>query len=94
MNKSKKEIPPETKQNSGTGKRSDKHDEKLNLESPNNPVDKKTARWIEEQNEFMGKQKEKGSNGDKKERDVPIFNPNGPVKVLQRQRATRHTGYE
>ena len=94
MNESKKEIPPETKQDSGTGKRSDKHDEKLNLESPDNPVDKKTARWIEEQNEFLGKQKEKGSDGDKKERDVPIFNPNGPVKVLQRQRATRHTGYE
>ena len=94
MNESKKEIPPETKQDSGTGKRSDKHDEKLNLESPDNPVDKKTARWIEEQNEFLGKQKEKGSDGDKKERDVPIFNPHGPVKVLQRQRATRHTGYE
>ena len=94
MNESKKEIPPETKQDSGTGKRSDKHDAELNLESPDNPVDKKTARWIEEQNEFLGKQKEKGSDGDKKERDVPIFNPNGPVKVLQRQRATRHTGYE
>ena len=94
MNESKKEIPPETKQDSGTGKRSDKHDKKLNLESPDNPVDKKTARWIEEQNEFMGKQKEKGYDEDKKERDVPIFNPNGPVKVLQRQRATRHTGYE
>ena len=66
----------------------------MNLESPDNPVDKKTARWIEEQNEFLGKQEEKGSDGDKKERDVPIFNPNGPVKVLQRQRATRHTGYE
>ena len=94
MNESKKEIPPETKQDSGTGKRSDKHDEKLNLESPDNPIDKKTARWIEEQNEFLGKQKEKGYDEGKKERDVPIFNPNGPVKVLQRQRATHHTGYE
>ena len=94
MNESKKEIPPETKQDSGTGKRSDKHNAELNLESPDNPVDKKTARWIEEQNEFLGKQKEKGFNGDKKERDVPIFNPNGPVKVLRRQRATHHTGYE
>ena len=42
----------------------------------------------------MGKQKEKGSDEDKKERGVPIFKPNGPVKVLQRQRVTRHTGYE
>ena len=24
----------------------------------------------------------------------PVFNPNGPVKVLQKQRATHHTGYE
>ena len=64
------------------------------MENPSNPVDKKTVRWIEEQNEFLGKQKEKGSDEDKKERGVPIFKPNGPVKVLQRQRVTRHTGYE
>ena len=94
MTESKKEIPPETKQDSGKGKRSDKYDEKLNLESPDNPVDKKTTRWIEEQNEFLGKKKEKGSDEDKRERDVPVFNPNGPVKVLQRQRVTHHTGYE
>ena len=94
MIKSKKEIPPEKRQDFGIGKRSDKHNEKLNLESPDNPVDKKTARWIEEQNEFLGKQKEKGSDGDKKERDAPIFNPNGLVKVLQQPRATYHTGYE
>ena len=75
------------------GKRSDKYDEKLNLESPDNPIDKKTARWIEEQNEFLGKKKEGGSDEDKRERDVPVFNPNGPVKVLQRQGVTRHTGY-
>ena len=85
MNESKKEISPEIKQDADTSKRGDKHNEKLNLESHDKPVDKKTARWIEEQNEFMGKQKE---------RDVPIFKPNGPVKVLQRQSATRHTGYE
>ena len=66
----------------------------MNPESPDNPVDKKTARWIEEQNEFLGKQKKKGYDEDKEERGVPIFNPKGPVKVLQRQRATRHTGYE
>ena len=94
MTKSKKEIPPEKKQDSGIGKRSDKHNGKLNLESPDNPVDKKTARWIEEQNEFLGKQKEKGSDRDKKERDAPTVNPNGPVKVLQWPRATYHTGYE
>ena len=64
------------------------------FESPENPVDKKTARWIEEQNEFLGKQKEKEFERDKKERDPPVFNSNGPIKVLQKQRATHHTGYE
>ena len=39
MTKSKKEIPPEKKQDSGIGKRSDKHNGKLNLESPDNPVE-------------------------------------------------------
>ena len=94
MAKDKEEIPPEKKQDSGIGKGNDKHGGKLNLESPDHPVDKKTARWIEEQNEFLGKRKEKGTDGDKKERDAPTFNPNGPVKVLQQPRATYHTGYE
>ena len=94
MNESKKGIPPETKQGSGISRRNDRHSEKLDMESPSNHVDKKTVRWIEEQNEFLGKQKEKGSDEEKKERGVPIFKPNGPVKVLQRQRVTRHTGYE
>ena len=49
-------------------------------------MDKKTAKWIEEQNEFLGKQKEKVIEKDKKEKDPPVFNPNGPVKVLQRPR--------
>ena len=94
MNESKKEIPPETKQDSGISRRNNKHSGKLDLESPSNPVDKKTARWIEEQNEFLGKQKEKGSDRDKQERDAPKFSPNGPVKVLQRPRTAHHTGYE
>ena len=94
MTKNKKEIPLEKKQDPGVGKRGDKLNGKLNLESPDNPADKKTAKWIEEQNEFLEKQKEKGSDGDKKERDAPIFNPNGPVKVLQWPGVTYHTGYE
>ena len=85
MNESKKKISPEIKPDTDTGKRSEKYDKKLNLESHDDPVDKKTARWIEEQNEFMERQKE---------RDVPIFKPYGPVKVLQKQKATHHTGYE
>ena len=93
-NKDRKEVPPEKKQDPGIGKKSGKHDENWNSESSENPVDKKTARWIEEQNEFLGKQKEKEFERDKKERDPPVFNPNGHVKALQKQRATHHTGYE
>ena len=93
-NKDRRKVPPEKKQDPGIDKKSGKHDENWNSESSENPVDKKTARWIEEQNEFLGKQKEKEFERDKKERDPPVFNPNGPVKVLQKQRATHHTGYE
>ena len=94
-NKDRKEVPSEKKQDPGIGKKeSSKNDKRWNLESSENPVDKKTARWIEEQNEFLGKQKEKEFEKDKKERNPPAFNPNGPVKVLQKRRATHHTGYE
>ena len=93
-NKDEKVVPPVKKQDPGIGKKSGKDDENWNSESSENPVDKKTARWIEEQNEFLGKQKEKEFERDKKERDPPVFNPKGPIKVLQKQRATPHTGYE
>ena len=93
-NKERKEAPPEKKQDPGLGKKSGKSDKRWDFESPENPVDKKTARWIEEQNEFLGKQKEKEFERDKKERDPPVFNSNGPVKVLQKPRVTHHTGYE
>ena len=93
-NKDRKEAPPERKQDPGIGKKSGKNDERWDFESPENPVDKKTARWIEEQNEFLGKQKEKEFERDKKERNPPVFNPNDPVKVLQKQRATHHTDHE
>ena len=93
-NKDRKEASPEKKQDPGMGKRNDKNDKGRDVESLKNPVDKKTARWIEEQNEFLGKQKEMEFEKDKKERDPPVFNPIGPVKVLQKPRATHHTGYE
>ena len=41
-----------------------------------------------------GNKKKKEFERDKKERDPPVFNPNGSVKVLQKQKATHHTGYE
>ena len=93
-NKDRKEVPPEKNQDPGIGKKSVKHDENWNSESSENLVDKKTARWIEEQNEFLGKQKEKEFERDKKERYSPAFNLNGHVKALQKQRATHHIGYE
>ena len=93
-NKDKKEALPEKKQDPGIGKKSGKNDERWDVESPENPVDKKIARWIEEQKEFLRKQKEKEFEKNKKERYPPAFNLNDPVKVLQKQRATHHTGYE
>ena len=67
-NKDKKEVPPEKKQDPGIGRRSGKHDENRNSESSEKPVDRKIARWIEEQNEFLRKQKEKEFEKNKKER--------------------------
>ena len=93
-NKNRREVPSEKEQDPGIGKKNGKNDERWDSKSSKNPVDKKTARWIEEQNEFLGKQKEKELERDNKERDPPVFNPNGPVKVLQKQRSTHHTGYE
>ena len=93
-NKDKKEALPEKKRDPGIGKKSGKNDERWDVESPENPVDKKIARWIEEQNEFLRKWKEKEFEKNKKERYPPAFNLNDPVKVLQKQRATHHTGYE
>ena len=93
-NREKKEAPLEKRSDPGIGKRNGRNDKKWDSKSPENPIDKKTARWIEEQNEFLGKQKEKEFEKDKKERDPPVFNPNGPLKVLQKPRAAHHTGYE
>ena len=93
-NKDRKEASLEKRLDHDIGKKSGKHDENWNSGSSKNPIDKKTAKWIEEQNEFLGKQKEKEFEKDKKERDPPVFNPNGPVKVLQKPRAAHHAGYE
>ena len=86
--------PQEKKQVPEMDKRNGKNGERWDFKSPENLVDKKTARWIEEQNEFLGKQQEKEFERDRKERDPPVFNPSGPIKVLQKQRANHHTGYE
>ena len=93
-NKDKKEALPEKNQDPGIGKKSGKNDERWDVESPENLIDKKIARWIEEQKEFLRKQKEKEFEKNKKESYPLAFNLNDPVKVLQKQRATHHTGYE
>ena len=87
-------IPQEEKQIPEIDKKNGKNDEKWDFESPGNVVDKKTARWIEEQNEFLGEQKEKEFGKDRKERDPSVFEPSGPIKILQKQRADLRTGYE
>ena len=93
-NKDGKVVPPEKKQDPGIGKKNGKNDESWNSESSGNIVDKKTARWIEEQNKFFGKSEEKEFEKDRKERDPPVFNPSGPVKVLQKQKFNLRTSNE
>ena len=51
-------VPQDERQVPETDKKNDKNEERWDFESPRNLADKKTARWIEEQNEFLGKQKE------------------------------------
>ena len=87
-------VPQEEKQVPEIDKKNDKNDERWDFESPGNLADKKTARWIEEQNEFLGKQKEKEFQENRKERDPSVFEPSGPIKVLQKQRDNLHTTYE
>ena len=84
-------VPQKEKQIPEIDKKNGKNDERWDFESPGNLADKKTARWIEEQNEFLGEQEEKEF---RKERDSSVFEPSGPIKVLQKQRANLRTGYE
>ena len=84
-------VPQEEKQVPEIDKKDGKNDERWDFESPGSLTDKKTTRWIEEQNEFLGEQKEKEFG---KERDPLVFEPSGPIKVLQKQRANPRTGYE
>ena len=87
-------FPQEEKQIPEIDKKNGKNGEGWDFESPGNLVDKKTARWIEKQNEFLEKQEEKEFEKDRKERDPLVFNPSGPIKVLQKQRVNLRTGYE
>ena len=49
-----------------------------------NNVDKDTEKWVEEQNAFFEKKREKQSD------EVPArFDPKGPVTILQRKKIKR-----
>ena len=97
-NLKKKEVemvmPQEEKQVPKIDKINDKNDKRWDFESPRNSADKKTARWIEEQNEFLGKQEGKEFRENRKERDPSVFEPSGPIKILQKQRANPRTEYK
>ena len=77
-------VPQAERQAPEIDKKNDKNDEKWDFESPRNLADKKTARWIEEQNEFLGKQKEREFQENRKVRDPSVFEPSGPIRVLQK----------
>ena len=87
-------VPQEERQVPEIDSKNDKNNERWDFGSPRNLADKKTARWIEEQNEFLGKQKEKEFWENRKKRDPSVFEPSGPIKVLQKQRANLWTRYE
>ena len=76
-------VPQEEKQVLEIDKKNGKNDERWDFEGPENLVDKKTARWIEEQNEFLGEQKGKEFGKDRKERDPSVLEPSGPIKVTK-----------
>ena len=87
-------VPQDKRQAPEIGRQNDKDDEKGDFESSRVLADKKTARWIKEQNEFLGKQKERKLQEDKKERDPSVFEPSGPIRILQKQRANLRTKHE
>ena len=75
-------VPQDERQAPEIDKKNDKNDERWDFESPRNLADKKTARWIKEQNEFLGKEKEREFWENRKVRDPSVFEPSGPIKVL------------
>ena len=87
-------VPQEERQVLEIDTKNDKNDERWDFGSPGNLADKKTARWIEEQNEFLGRQEEKEFRENRKERDPLVLEPGGPIKVVQKQRANLRIRYE
>ena len=72
--------PQQIKSNPQVDKSETKVKEKWNPMERNNNIDKDTEEWVEEQNAFFEKKREK-QNG-----EVPArFDPKGPVTILQRR---------
>ena len=72
--------PQPIKSNPQVGKSETKVKEEWKSMERNNNVDKDTEKWVEEQNAFFEKKREK--QGD----EVPTrFDPKGPVTILQRR---------
>ena len=86
--------PQDERQTPEIDKKNDKNNERWDFESSRNLADKKTARWIKEQNEFLGRQKEREFQENREVKDQLVFKPSGPIKVLQKQKANLHTKYE
>ena len=80
--KREKLMPPQSvKQNLQTDKSKAKVAEKWELVKKDSVIKKDTEKWVEEQNEYFKKEKEK------QKEEVPVkFEPRGPVKILQRQK--------
>ena len=87
-------MPQEEKPIPKIDRKDNKDNDLWDFEGPQGPVDDKTARWMEEQKEFLGKPKEPEFQETRKERDPSVFESNGPIKILQRQRANPCTGYK
>ena len=69
------------KQNLQTDKSEAKVEEKWEPGEKDSVTKKDTEKWVEDQNEYSKKEKEK-----QKERAPVKFEPRGPVKILQRQK--------
>ena len=69
------------KQSLQTDKSEAKVEEKWQLEKKDNVIKEDTEKWVEEQNEFFKKEKEKQKEG------VPVkFEPREPIKILLRKK--------
>ena len=74
------------KQSLQTDKSEAKVEEKWALGKKDSVMKKDTEKWVEEQNEFFKKKKEKQKEG------VPVkFEPRGPIKILHRKKYTSTT---